>query len=447
MNAAASPDVGKHAERKLLLHIASLVFLLYFSFAIDRGNVGFAALQMNAALGLSAQVFGFGSGLFTLAYLLFQAPMAEGLRRLGARRGFAIVACAWGLVSTSTAFVPDDRWFLANRFALGLSEAGFHAYIIYYISTIFPQRIRGLAVGISFVAVPFSMIVASPLSGLLLNVHIGPLAGWQTLFIVEGVPSLALGLLCLRLIPDKAKDIRFLSSEELVWLQSQLQVPDETAQPSLARNIQVVLANPLVWGLGLVLLTMVLAVNVMTIWMPLMIRQVSGAGNFAVGALNSLPWTAFAIGCVIASRISDKVKSRATPLRASIAIATLGFLLCAACQELNTPLAFALFLLACFGAGGAQGSFWAFTMSLMSGVTAATSFAMITVISNGAGVFAHPLIGRLHDATGSFSGVVWALAAAYVGAFAILYWIVRGQRASASSDASTYASKDIAKSQ
>ena len=446
MNAAASLDVGKRVERKLLLHIASLVFLLYFSFAIDRGNVGFAALQMNAALGLSAEVFGFGSGLFTLAYLLFQAPMAEWLRRLGARRGFAIVACAWGLVSTSTAFVPDERWFLANRFALGLSEAGFHAYIIYYISTIFPQRIRGLAVGISFVAVPFSMIVASPLSGLLLNVHIGPLAGWQTLFIVEGVPSLALGLLCLRLIPDKAKDIRFLSSEELAWLQSQLHTTqDDTAPPSLARNVQVALANPVVWGLGLVLLTMVLAVNVMTIWMPLMIRQVSGAGNIAVGALNSLPWTAFAIGCVIASRISDKVKNRATPLRASIAIATLGFLLCAASQASNTPLAFALFLLACLGAGGAQGSFWAFTMSLMSGVAAATSFAMITVISNGAGVFAHPLIGRLHDATGSFSGVVWALAASYVGAFAILHWIVRSQRADTST-VGAYASDDVAKS-
>ena len=446
MNAAASLDVGKRVERKLLLHIASLVFLLYFSFAIDRGNVGFAALQMNAALGLSAEVFGFGSGLFTLAYLLFQAPMAEWLRRLGARRGFAIVACAWGLVSTSTAFVPDERWFLANRFALGLSEAGFHAYIIYYISTIFPQRIRGLAVGISFVAVPFSMIVASPLSGLLLNVHIGPLAGWQTLFIVEGVPSLALGLLCLRLIPDKAKDIRFLSSEELAWLQSQLHTAqDDTAPPSLARNVQVALANPIVWGLGLVLLTMVLAVNVMTIWMPLMIRQVSGAGNIAVGALNSLPWTAFAIGCVIASRISDKVKNRATPLRASIAIATLGFLLCAASQASNTPLAFALFLLACLGAGGAQGSFWAFTMSLMSGVVAATSFAMITVISNGAGVFAHPLIGRLHDATGSFSGVVWALAASYVGAFAILHWIVRSQRADTST-VGAYASDDVAKS-
>lgn len=419
-------DVVKRVERKLLLRIASLVFLLYFSFAIDRGNIGFAALQMNAALGLTAEVFGFGSALFTLAYLLFQAPNAEMLRRLGPRRGFALVACGWGLVSTSTAFVPDQTWFLINRFALGVTEAGFHAFIIYYISTIFPQRIRGFAVGISFVAVPFSMIVASPLSGVLLDLEWGTFAGWQSLFIIEGVPSIVLGLACLKFVPDTVRDMRFLSPAERAWLEQELgSVETRDAHASLGANVLHVLANPLVWALGLVLLTMVLAVNVMTIWMPLMIRQVSGAGNLAVGVLNSLPWIAFSIGCVLASRMSDKVRDRATPLRASVALATVGFLLCATLQDANAPLAFGMFLLACVGAGGAQGSFWALAMSLMSGVTAAAAFAMITVIGNGSGVIAHPLIGRLHDATGSFGGVVWTLAVFYVAAFGVLHWIVK----------------------
>lgn len=435
MSAPADAEIAARVERKLLLRIASLVFLLYFTFAIDRGNVGFAALQMNAALGLSAEVFGLGSGLFTLAYLLFQAPNAELLRRLGPRRGFAIVACAWGLVSTSTAFVGDQTWFLVNRFALGLSEAGFHAFIIYYIGAIFPQRIRGFAVGISFVAVPFSMIVASPLSGVLLDARIGTLAGWQSLFLIEGVPSVLLGLLCLRLVPDGVQDMRFLSSAERTWLEGELGGSGaEPARASLAANILRVLADPVVWALGLVLLTMVLAVNVMTIWMPLMIRQVSGAGNLAVGVLNSLPWIAFSIGCVLASRMSDKVKDRATPLRASVALATIGFLFCAATQEASAPLAFVTFLAACVGAGGAQGSFWALAMSLMSGVTAAAAFAMITVIGNGSGVIAHPLIGRLHDATGSFGGVVWTLAAFYVAAFGALHWIVSRRRSRRQAD-------------
>jgi ACS family tartrate transporter-like MFS transporter len=426
MSSPAEANIDTHVERKLLVRVAGLVFLLYFSFAIDRGNIGFAALQMNAALGLSAQGFGLGSGLFTLAYLLFQAPNAECLRRLGARRGFALVACAWGLISASTAFVTDQFWFLVNRFALGWCEAGFHAFIIYYISTIFPLRIRGFAVGVSFVAVPVSMIVASPLSGLLLDFRMGSLSGWQSLFIIEGVPSILLGLLCLQLVPNSVQEMRFLTTVQRNWLEGQLNASDTArAHVSLSGSIRVVLANPVVWALGLVLLTMVLAVNVMTIWMPLMIRQVSGAGNLAVGVLNSLPWIAFSIGCVVASRMTDKVKDRATPLRASVAIATLGFLLCASLQETDTSLAFASFLFACVGAGGAQGSFWALAMSLMRGVTAAAAFAMITVIGNGSGVVAHPLIGRLHDATGSFQGVVWTLAVFYVAAMVALHWIVR----------------------
>lgn len=436
-------QIAKRVERKLLARIASLVFLLYFSFAIDRGNVGFAALQMNAALGLSAEVFGFGSGLFTLAYLLFQAPNAEMLRRVGPRRGFALVACGWGLVSTSTAFVPDQTWFLVNRFALGLTEAGFHAFIIYYIGTIFPERIRGFAVGVSFVAVPFSMIVASPLSGVLLDFEWGTFAGWQSLFIIEGVPSILLGLLCLKLVPDTVRDMRFLSNEERAWLERELGgVAAPEAHASLGANILRVLSNPVVWALGLVLLTMVLAVNVMTIWMPLMIRQVSGAGNLAVGVLNGLPWVAFSIGCVLASRMSDKVNDRATPLRASVALATVGFLLCAALQEVNAAIAFGAFLLACVGAGGAQGSFWALAMSLISGPTTAAAFAMITVIGNGSGVIAHPLIGRLHDATGSFGGVVWTLAVFYVAAFGVLHCIVKGRHRS---DASARLQSDTVK--
>jgi ACS family tartrate transporter-like MFS transporter len=434
MNAAADAEIGKRVERKLIFRVATLVFLLYFSFAIDRGNIGFAALQMNAQLGLSAQAFGWGSGLFTLAYLLFQAPNAEWLRRLGARRGCAVVACAWGLVSLSTAFVPDQSWFLLNRFALGVSEAGFHAFVIYYIGTIFPERIRGFAVGISFVAVPLSMIVASPLSGVLLDLSAGALAGWQWLFIIEGIPSVALGLLCLRLVPETVRDMRFLNAQEQAWLAREISGAEPAAaHGGIMGNVRSVIANPLVWALGLVLLSMVLAVNVMTIWMPLMIRQVSGAGNLGVGVLNSLPWAAFSIGCVCASRFSDKAKSRATPLRASVAIATLGFLACATLQQVDVVLAFAAFLIACFGAGGAQGSFWALAMSLVTGALAATAFAMITVIGNGSGVIAHPLIGWLHDATGTFGGVVWTLAAFYVAAFGTLHWIVhrRGGRAAA----------------
>jgi len=410
----------------LLLRVASVIFLLYFFFGIDRGNIGFAALQMNRALGMSAEVYGYGSGLFTLAYLLFQMPNAEALRRLGASRGFAAIGCAWGLVSMSTAFVPDPPWFLVNRFLLGVSEAGFHAFMIYYVNQNFPSRVRGFAVAFTFLSIPLSMIVASPLSGFLLDLEIGSLHGWQTLFIIEGIPSVVLGLLCLKLIPDSPRHIRFLTAEERASLERELETEaGPVKEYKLLSSLKASLVNPLVWGLSFILFSMLVAVNVMIIWMPQMIHQVSGAGNLEVGVLNSIPWIAFGVGCLVVSRVSDRIQNRIVPLRASIAIATFGFIIAAILQESHPVAGFCGFLLASFCGGAAQGVFWALTMQMVGGPNSAATFAFITIIGNGSGVLIHPLIGKLRDTTGSFGGVVWALATFYFAAIVTLYLIER----------------------
>ncbi len=216
-------DIQKRVERKLMLHVASIVFLLYFFFAIDRGNIGFAALQMNDALGPERGSVRLGLGPVHAGLSVVSGAECRSCFGVWARVGsFAIIACAWGVVSTSTAFVPDQFWFLVNRFALGMAEAGFHAFMIYYISCIFPKRVRGYAVGVSFVAVPCSMIVASPLSGALLDVDWASFHGWQSLFILEGVPSVLMGLLCLKVIPDTPADAKFLTDEERAWLAEEL---------------------------------------------------------------------------------------------------------------------------------------------------------------------------------------------------------------------------------
>jgi ACS family tartrate transporter-like MFS transporter len=424
--------IATRVQRLLMWRIVSITFLLYFFFAIDRGNVGLAALEMNRALGLSAEIFGFGSGLFTVAYLLFQVPNAELLRRLGARRGFALIACSWGIVSTSTAFVPDAFWFVVNRFLLGLSEAGFHAFLIYYINQLCPRQVRGTAISLTFIAVPVSMIVASPLSGWLLGVAVGPFDGWQSLFILEGLPSILLGLLCLQLVPDNPGQMRFLSADERAWLSDQLAAESNrkaTNEAGSLGNFRAALGNPLVWGLGFVLFTSVFAINVMLIWMPQIIRQVSGAGNLTVGWLNSLPWLAFIVGCLLAGRQADQQRSALTLLRASVALATLGFLIAAALQDSRLVSAFCGFLLAGVGIGATQALFWILTMQLLGGAGAAASFAVITVLGNGSGVFAHPVIGRMHDASGSFGPVIWALAAFFLAALGTLHWVA-GRRGS-----------------
>jgi MFS transporter, ACS family, tartrate transporter len=418
-------SVKTRTEQKLMMRLAAVIFLLYLLFSVDRGNIGFAGLQMMKSLGLNAEIFGLGSGLFTVAYLLFQVPNAEGLRRLGGGTAFATIACAWGIISTTTAFVPDQFWFLVNRFLLGVAEAGFNAFVIYYINQMFPRRLRGFAVGLTLFAVPVSMILISPVSGLLLNLQLGGLRGWQLLFIIEGVPSILVGLLCLRLVPHGVNQMRFLSQEERAWLEGELASDGHHEQNSMASSVKEALKDPFVWALGFLLFTTVFAVNVMLIWMPQMIAQLSHAGNVGVGFLNSIPWLALGIGCLTVSRASDKVQNRMTPLRPSLAVAALGFILAAVLQDAHPALGFIGFVLGAFGAGAAQGVFWALTMELVGGASAATSYAVIGVLGNGSGVFAHPLIGKLHDATGSFAGVAWALALFNVAAIGTVYLIGR----------------------
>ena len=426
-------SIKERTEKKLLWRVAVVIFLLYFLFSVDRGNIGFAGLQMTKALGLSAEIFGIGSALFTLGYLLFQVPNAAWLRQLSAGRAFATIACAWGVVSTTTALVPDQFWFLVNRFLLGLSEAGFNAFVIYYINRMFPNRIRGFTVGLTLLAVPVSMIVASPLSGALLNWQLGGLEGWQWLFVIEGAPSVVVGLLCLRLIPDSPNQMRFLSAEERAWLDGELGASTPAKDSSSVHSMGEILRDPLIWALGFILFTTIFAANVMLVWMPQMIRQMSGAGNVAVGMLNSIPWISLGIGCVVMSRASDKVSNRMTPLRPSLAVAAAGFILAAALQDAHPVFGFLGLLVGAFGVGAAQSVFWALAMQLVRGPAAATAYAVITVLGNGSGVFAHPLIGKLHDVTGSFAGVAWALGAFNVAAIAVGYFIARRTAANSGS--------------
>jgi ACS family tartrate transporter-like MFS transporter len=393
--------------RKMMLRLAPLILLLYLLFAIDRGNIGFAGLQMRQALNLSAAVFGIGSALFTVGYLVFQIPNTVWLRRLGGGRAFAAIACAWGLISALTAFVPDTAWFYANRLLLGVAEAGFNAFVIFYINRMFPRTVRGFAVGLTLLAVPLSMIVASPLSGWMLDWQWGALSGWQLMFIMQGVPSVLAGLVCWRLIPAAPSQIRFLNTEEKHWLALELEEGPPTPQ-GMAQSTVDALGNLVVWALGFVLFTTVFAVNVMLVWMPQMIGQVSGAGNVGVGVINSLPWIALGIGCLAMSRVSDRLPNRKMALLPSLGIAAAGFLAAAALQNTHPMAAFCGFALGAFGAGAAQGVFWALAMELLP-AGAATAYAVISLLGNGSGLFAHPIIGRLHDATGSYAGVAWAL--------------------------------------
>src|SRR3954452_4719084 len=243
--------VASRAIRRVRLRLVPFLALLYFVAYLDRVNVGFAALQMNAALGLSSTDYGRGAGIFFLGYFLFEVPSNLALARIGARVWIARIAIVWGLVSIAAMFAAGPRSFAALRFLLGAAEAGFFPGIVFYFTYWFPARERARAVAQFSMASMAAGIVGAPLSGALLSLRgVGGLDGWQWLFLIEGLPAIVLGLIALAYLDDGPAAARWLPDDEKAWLLAALkQEHDDESQTRLS-TVRVGLLDPGVWRLA-----------------------------------------------------------------------------------------------------------------------------------------------------------------------------------------------------
>src|ERR1041385_1151597 len=223
-SASTKPDVATITLRKVTLRLIPFLFVLYIVAGLDRVNVGFAGLQMNSDLGFSSAAFGFGSGVFFLGYCLFEVPSNLVLYHVGARRWMSRIMISWGAISTAMMFVRTTPTFYVLRFLLGAAEAGFFPGVVYYLSRWYPEGQRARAIAGFMTAVPVSGVVGNPLSGSLLTLNgLFGLAGWQWLFLVEGVPAILLGVIVLVYLTDQPETAEWLSSAEKDWLVSSLE--------------------------------------------------------------------------------------------------------------------------------------------------------------------------------------------------------------------------------
>jgi len=212
---AGEPESISSIVPKLTTRLVPFLFVLYIVAYLDRINVGFAALQMQRQLHFSDKVYGLGAGIFFAGYLLFQVPSNLVLQRLGARRWICILMVVWGIISASTAFVVNAKGFYLLRFLLGSAEAGFFRGVIFYLKSWFPSAVRARTIALFMAAAPLSGVVGGPLSGFLLGLHgRGNLAGWQWLFLMEGVPAVCLGILVFFWLADGPEDARWLNPSE-----------------------------------------------------------------------------------------------------------------------------------------------------------------------------------------------------------------------------------------
>src|SRR5499427_1692791 len=372
MIATITPAVAK-VRRRLI----PFLFLLYVVSYLDRINVGFAALQMNAALGFSNVTYSLGAGIFFLSYTLLEIPSNVILARVGARRWIARIMISWGLVSAGMMFVHSATTFYVLRFLLGAAEAGFFPGIIYVLTRWFPRRDRARAIAGFMTAVVIAGIVGGPVSGVLLSLNgVGGLAGWQWLFVIEGVPAVILGFVVLRTLPEQPSDAPWLTTAEQSALRAQIE--EEAAHTESVHSIRGALTNGRVWLLALAYFTIPVELYALSFWLPQIVKSVSGASDFLVGVLSAIPYAVAAVAMVVVGRHSDETGERRWHIALSAAVG--GIALALAGFARSVVPAIVLLSLATAGLASMLGPFWAVATSFLGGRGAAAGIALVNYV-------------------------------------------------------------------
>lgn len=410
MNSSLHTETIRIVTRRLM----PFLMLLYLVAYVDRANISVAALQMNADLGLSARMYGLGAGLFYVTYILFEVPSNVILARVGARRWIARIMVTWGLVACGMAFVRSPGQLYTMRLLLGAAEAGFTPGVIYYISRWFPSSDRARAMSWFYVAAALASVVGLPLSGALLHLD-GALgwAGWRWLYFVEGVPAVLLGLVVLRYLPDRISDARWLTSAQADWLEQSIAVESSRAPAHHAGGWRGAFADGRVWLLGLFWLLQAFGTIGVTLFLPQILKGMSGGSNFVVSLLSALPFLLAALMMYLNGRHSDASCERR--LHLGLPLLTAGVLLIASVAAGHSFVTYVLLVLAVGLNWAVTPVFWAVTTEyLAGGAAAAGAIALINAVANLAGVGLPPLLGLIRDETGSYDLGLQGIGAALI---------------------------------
>jgi MFS transporter, ACS family, tartrate transporter len=394
----ANVRISAATLRKVSWRLIPFLFVLYVIAWLDRVNVGFAGLEMNADLGFSATVFGFGSGVFFLGYCLFEIPSNIILERVGARLWIARIMVTWGLISVGLMFVRTPAMFYLLRFLLGVAEAGFFPGVVYYLSLWYPARQRARAIAAFMTAVPVTGLIGGPLSGALLELDgLYGLTGWQWLFLVEGLPAVILGTSVMFYLDDRPETTQWLAPEERDWLVESLAA--ERGACPLRPDIRVALTDTTVWKLGIIFLLVAAGFYGYSFWAPLVIKSLTGLGNFQVGLVLGAISAVTIIGMLLNSYHSDRTNERPIHIAVPLFVMAVGLIGCALLPD--PILAIIALALVPLGHCASYGPFWSMPTQFFAGPAAAAGIALVTMIAN-VGSFAGPtLIGALKTRTGS----------------------------------------------
>jgi MFS family permease len=405
---------------KIGWRLMPILILAYIFNYLDRNNVGFAGLTMNQAIGLTATEFGFGAGVFFVGYCLLEIPSNIALHRVGARLWLARIMISWGLMSAATALAVGPNSFYALRLLLGATEAGFFPGVAFYLGTWFPAQYRTRMIAWFMVAIPVSSVIGGPLSGWLLTMNgVGGIAGWQWMFLIEGLPVVLIGVALLYLLADRPEDASWLTDEERRIVRDRLAAEQ---RPREVRDLSAAIRDVRVLILALVQFGFLVGSYGIGIFLPLILRE-GQLSEIEVGFVSSTCYLAAVIGMVLWATHVDRGASKVLNLSLSCVLSACGFL-GAILFRGNFWASVVWMAVAVTGVNGARAIFWTIPPRFLTGMGAAGGLAFINSIGTTGGFVGPYIMGWLTDETGSFSAGLLAMSGFLVLA-AGLAWSLR----------------------
>jgi ACS family tartrate transporter-like MFS transporter len=425
---AGQDIIGRAARRRITRRLMPYLFVLFVVSYLDRVNLGYAALQMTAAVGFSDEVFGLGAGIFFIGYFVLEIPGTVLVETWSARRWIARIMITWGLLAAMMAFVHTPTQFYSVRFFLGAAEAGFFPGIIVYLGHWFRKQDRGKAIALFMAAVPISNVLGAPLSGLLLQSHWLGMAGWRWLFVVEGAPAVVLGIVTIFYLTDRPRQARWLPPAEREWIEEELRTERLTIDAAAGAPGGSSLISSVIHGLkqrDVVLLALAYFFIVTTVygfnfWLPTILKRLSGLPDFTITILATIPYAAGLVTMQILGWTSDRTGERRWHAAGPMFLASVGLLLSALLQG-SAGLALAMFTVAAAGIYSFFAGFWALPGALLTGTSAAAAIGLINSIGNLGGFVGPVVVGYLKKRTGSFvAGVLYLSLSAVLAAVCVL---------------------------
>lgn len=394
---------------KINWRIVPVILIAYMMAFLDRINIGYAKLTMQQDLQFSDAVYGLGAGIFFFTYLLFEVPSNLWLEKIGARLTFLRIMVLWGLTSAATAWVTTPTHFYIVRLLLGVFEAGFFPGVILYLTYWYPSIRRGRVTGLFLFGMPITGVIGGPLSGWILKTFdgVGGWHGWQWVFVLEGIPTVLIGVVVYFLLADKPEKANWLSQREKAVVKQVMEADHSGEQHSHRGKLKAALADPKTWVLAFIYFTCACAVYTLTFWLPTMVKALGVTDVSSIGWYTAIPFGFGALGILLMSRSSDHFKERRWHVSSTLIIGSLALYATTFTAGAFMPSMILLSIAAFFIFSCAL--FWSIPPTYLSREAAATGIAVISSIGILGGFVSPTLIGAIKTATGSMDAGLLAM--------------------------------------